>query len=56
MGDTVSNWVAIPEYARALEVTLGPGSVERLADDVARRLPGYTSAARTMYQNFKALI
>lgn len=54
--DTVSDWAAIPEYARALEATLGAGSVAQLEGEVAARLPGYTSAARTMYQNFKALI
>jgi GMP synthase-like glutamine amidotransferase len=54
--DTVSDWAAIPEYARALEATLGAGSVERLRDDVAARLPGYTSVARTIYGNFKAMI
>lgn len=55
-GDTVGNWVAVPEYARALEETLGPGSVERLTVDVADRLPVYTSVARTFYENFKTLI
>jgi GMP synthase-like glutamine amidotransferase len=55
-GETVGNWVAVPEYARALEQTLGPGSVERLTGDVAQRLPIYTSVARTFYENFKTLI
>lgn len=55
-GETVGNWVAVPEYARALEQTLGPGSVERLTGDVAERLPVYTSVARTFYENFKTLI
>lgn len=54
--ETVDNWVAVPEYARALEETLGPGSVERLEADVAARLPIYSSVARTFYENFKTLI
>jgi GMP synthase-like glutamine amidotransferase len=54
--DTVADWAAIPEYARALEATLGAGSVERLASDVAARLPVYTSVARTLYTNFKTLL
>lgn len=54
--ETVDNWVAVPEYARALEATLGPGSVQRLEADVAARLPIYSSVARTFYENFKTLI
>jgi len=54
--DTVADWAAIPEYARALEATLGPGSVERLAAEVAGLLPTYTSVARTLYTNFKKLL
>lgn len=54
--DTVADWAAIPEYQRALEATLGEGSVNRLADEVARRLPTYNSVARTLYTNFKTLL
>jgi GMP synthase-like glutamine amidotransferase len=54
--DTVADWAAIPEYARALEATLGAGSVDRLAAEVAERLPTYTSVARTLYSNFKSLL
>jgi GMP synthase-like glutamine amidotransferase len=54
--DTVADWAAIPEYARALEATLGAGSVDRLAGEVAERLPTYTSVARTLYSNFKSLL
>jgi len=53
--ETVPIWGAIPEYAQALEATLGPGSVDRLAADVARLLPTYNAAARRLYDNFKAL-
>jgi GMP synthase-like glutamine amidotransferase len=55
-GDTVADWAAIPEYARALEATLGKGSVERLKADVGVLLPVYTSVARTLYTNFKTLL
>lgn len=54
--DTVADWAAVPEYARALEVTLGPGSVDRLAAEVRERLTTYTSVARTLYTNFKTLL
>ncbi len=55
-GTTVADWAAIPEYARALEATLGPGSVERLDGEVAKLLPTYTAVARTLYKNFKTLL
>lgn len=53
---TVDDWAAIPEYARALEATLGAGSVDRLRGEVADRLADYTSVARTIYRNFKTLV
>ena len=55
-GTTVADWAAIPEYAQALEATLGAGSVDRLGAEVADRLETYTSVARRLYTNFKTLI
>ncbi len=55
-GETVANWVALPEYARALENVMGPGAVQRLDAEVAERLPTYNSVARSLYSNFKALL
>ncbi len=54
--ETVADWAAIPEYARALETSLGAGIVDRLAADVSTRLPLYTSVARQLYTNFKTLL
>lgn len=54
--ETVADWAAIPEYARALEASLGAGIVDRLAADVSARLPLYTSVARQFYTNFKTLL
>lgn len=54
--ETVADWAAIPEYARALDKALGPGAVGRVAADVERNLVGYTAVARTLYNNFKSLI
>jgi GMP synthase-like glutamine amidotransferase len=53
--ETVADWAAIPEYARALDKALGPGAVDRVAADVERNLAGYTAVARTLYNNFKSL-
>lgn len=54
--ETVADWAAIPEYARALDASLGHGAVDRLAREVDARLPTYTSVARTLYRNFKAML
>ncbi len=54
--ETVADWAAVPEYARALETALGAGAVDRVAADVERNLAGYTAVARTLYKNFKSLI
>jgi len=54
--ETVPAWAAVPEYAAALDRTLGPGSVERLTQDVARLLPTYNATARRLYDNFKGVM
>lgn len=54
--ETVADWAAIPEYARALDEALGPGAAGRLGADVEQRLPGYAAVARTLYNNFKSLV
>lgn len=52
---TVPEWAAVPDYARSLEATLGPGALDRLDGAVAARLPAFRSAARRLYDNFMAL-
>lgn len=55
-GQTVADWAAIPIYARALEKALGSGAVERLADEVATKLPAFNQNAKTIYDNFKGVM
>ena len=54
--ETVANWAAIPEYANSLEAALGSGAVDRLFADVTQRLPDFNRDARTLYDNFKAVV
>ncbi len=54
--ETVRQWAVIPEYASALESTLGQGAVPQLQAEVSRRLPQFNRDARTLYENFKAAI
>jgi GMP synthase-like glutamine amidotransferase len=53
---TVDEWAGIPEYACALETTLGPGATERLRAEVKQRLPKFNEDARTLYESFKRTI
>lgn len=53
--DTVSEWGAIPEYARSLEESLGPGALERLDRDTAARMQQFNGAARRLYDNFMGI-
>jgi GMP synthase-like glutamine amidotransferase len=55
-GQTVADWAAIPIYARALEKALGSGAVERLADEVATKLPTFNRNAKTIYDNFRGVM
>jgi GMP synthase-like glutamine amidotransferase len=55
-GQTVADWAAIPVYASALEAALGPGAAGRLRSDVEARLPAFNRDAKTIYENYKALI
>ncbi len=53
---TIANWGAIPAYANALEQTLGPGSLDKMAMDADRHMAGIEQNARQLYENFKRLM
>jgi GMP synthase-like glutamine amidotransferase len=53
---TVSDWAAIPVYARALDVALGDGAANRLKSDVEARLPAFNRTAQSLYDNFKSVM
>ena len=52
--DTVRNWGEITAYRDALESTLGPGSLDALADEADRYIDGFVSDAEQLYRNFMA--
>lgn len=54
--DTVANWGGIPAYRKALESTLGPGSLERLKADADASMTGFVGNAEKLYRNFMAAI
>ena len=50
--DTIANWGAVPDYAAALEASLGAGALEKMNADAARHMDKFSSASRTLYENF----
>jgi GMP synthase-like glutamine amidotransferase len=52
---TAAEWGALPEYAAALEAAQGKGALDRLAAEVAFKLPVLESAAHTLFSNFLAI-
>ncbi|MEG6507797.1 type 1 glutamine amidotransferase [Methyloligella sp. 2.7D] len=54
--ETVDDWAVVPEYAAALEKALGEGAVDDLRGKVQELLPQFNRDARTIYDNFKAVL
>ena len=54
--DTVANWGEIPAYRKALESTLGPGSLEKLKAEADASMTGFVGNAEKLYRNFMAAI
>ena len=52
--DTVRNWGEIGAYRDALESTLGPGSLDTLADEADLYIDGFVADAEQLYRNFMA--
>ena len=50
--DTIANWGAVPDYAAALEASLGAGALEKMNADAARHMDKFLSASRTLYEHF----
>jgi GMP synthase-like glutamine amidotransferase len=55
-GSTVDDWAAIPEYAAALERTLGSGAVDALRTRVAQEIPNFNTQARLIYDRLMAVV
>jgi GMP synthase (glutamine-hydrolysing) len=47
-----AEWAAVPAYAEALERMLGPGSLERLADELGRRAGEMRTHARRLFERW----
>jgi GMP synthase-like glutamine amidotransferase len=50
---TVTDWAAIPEYARSLEDAMGPDGMERLGSQVSTALSNFNGDARVLYDGLK---
>ena len=53
---TVREWGVIPEYAAALERTLGTGGLERMQAGAAAHMPRFNANARRLYDAFRAVV
>lgn len=53
---TVASWAEIPEYRRALEAVLGPGSAPRLQADAERAIPEFAASSERLYRNFMNVV
>jgi len=52
---TVTDWAAIPEYARSLEDTMGPDGMELLKSHVSTELSNFNRDARVLYDGLKKI-
>ena len=53
---TVAEWAAVPAYQVSLEQALGPDSLAPFEAEAARRMPAFNRDARTLYDNFIAVV
>ncbi|MGI9332702.1 MAG: type 1 glutamine amidotransferase [Gammaproteobacteria bacterium] len=51
---TVADWSAIPEYAEALDRTLGAGGLARFQRDADEHMSAFNASSRALYDNFMA--
>jgi GMP synthase-like glutamine amidotransferase len=52
---TVTEWGAVPEYAKALEQALGEGALIRLQQDAAEQMADFNAVSKQLYRNFMAV-
>lgn len=52
---TVTDWAAIPEYARALQKAMGPDGVGKLGSQVSSALADFNRNARRLYDGLKKI-
>jgi GMP synthase-like glutamine amidotransferase len=52
---TVTEWGAVPEYAKALEQALGEGALTRLEQDAAEQMADFNAVSKQLYRNFMAV-
>jgi GMP synthase-like glutamine amidotransferase len=54
--DTVADWGEVPAYRQALEATIGPAALPRLAADADAAMGGFADNAGLLYRNFMAAV
>lgn len=54
--DTISNWGAVPDYAAALEQSLGAGALDQMNAAAAQNMDAFADVSRNLYQNFMSVV
>jgi len=52
MENTVREWGEIPEYASALDQTLGKGAMQNMIQSADERMTEFNAVSKTLYDNF----
>ncbi len=52
---TVPEWACVPEYAQALEASLGQNALDRFEAEAAQNMAAFNRDARRLYENFMAV-
>lgn len=50
----VPEWACVPEYAQALEASLGQNALARFEAEAAQNMAAFNRDARRLYKNFMA--
>lgn len=54
--DTISNWGAVPDYAAALEQSLGAGALDQMNAAAAQNMDAFAGVSRALYKNFMDVV
>ena len=54
--DTIANWGAVPDYAAALEQSLGAGALDSMNATAAQHMEAFAGVSRQLYNNFMNVV
>ena len=54
--DTISNWGAVPDYAAALEQSMGAGALDAINRKASENMAEFANVSRSLYSNFMQVV